>query len=273
MNKRAVIIPNYNGESFIVNTVNVFLSFFNDYEIVVVDDCSTDRSVDLLNELDCVLIKRKANGGFAAAINSGFQYLIENNFYYALVANSDLDINSSDARKVFESLDILDSDLNVAVLGYCESGTLYCSINEDISGFLFALRLSVIRDIGYFDETFYMYGEEQDYFRRVISSGFTIYQTNICINHRKEGSGGGSLKSSWFAMRNALYLEAKQRLWWKMFRVFANLLLTINRIYYPSGYQHNPSYQRIVRPGILKANYYLFNALIWNFKFLYFRKK
>lgn len=45
----SVIIPTYNVEAFIVQTINsVCEQVFSDWEILVVDDCSTDTTVELL---------------------------------------------------------------------------------------------------------------------------------------------------------------------------------------------------------------------------------
>lgn len=272
-NQIAVLVPNYNGATFIAHTLSKINACFPDYTTIVVDDCSNDESIGIIEKSGFKVLKRDMNGGFAAAINTGLSYLIDNGFDIAIVANSDIEIDHYSAELVRDSLQSLTNDSTIMVLGYCESSCIRCGDGEDISGFLFSLRLSIIKEIGYFDESFYMYGEEQDYFRRITDSGYRIQQTNIKIKHRKEGSGGGSLSSSWLAMRNALYLEAKRRLWRKMFHVYLVLFLTINRIYRPHGYQQDPSYQRIIRPGIIKGNILLIRALAWNLNNLISNRK
>ncbi len=266
MNKCAILIPNYNGAGFISATVNQFLEGFQDFTVVVVDDGSTDNSLQLLIETNCILLERRKNGGFAAAVNTGLKYLIENEFDYVIVANSDLIVDTLVAEKIRDSIHMFNVNLNVGILGYCEFGESQCAANVDISGFLFAVRLGIIKQIGYMDESFIMYGEEQDFFRRVITSGFEIYQTKIHVQHATEGSGGKSLRSSWLSIRNAIYLEAKQHFWWQSLRVCCTLFLILNRLYYPKGYNRNPSYQRVVRPGIILGNIFLLSAVIWNIK-------
>src|SRR2546423_6885320 len=45
----SVCIPSYNNEEFIAHTVKTVLDqTFSDFELVVVDDCSTDRSVSIV---------------------------------------------------------------------------------------------------------------------------------------------------------------------------------------------------------------------------------
>jgi GT2 family glycosyltransferase len=76
-----VPIPNWNGEAFLVRCVSAALLAVRGHriatgqqvEVLVVDDASTDRSVEILRR-DCPrarVIQRSENGGFAEAVNDG----------------------------------------------------------------------------------------------------------------------------------------------------------------------------------------------------------
>ena len=70
----SIIIPLYNKEFCVLETIRSITSQdYDDYEIVVVDDGSTDNSVALIEELNHPRIKifKKANGGVASARNHG----------------------------------------------------------------------------------------------------------------------------------------------------------------------------------------------------------
>lgn len=72
--KVSVIVPCYNEADTIVNAVEQLQSLRNvlDIEIIVVDDGSTDESVQKLNELkDIELERHKKNRGKGAAITTG----------------------------------------------------------------------------------------------------------------------------------------------------------------------------------------------------------
>jgi teichuronic acid biosynthesis glycosyltransferase TuaG len=46
----SIIIPNYNSEKFISDTIDSILAqTYKKFEVIIVDDCSTDRSVDIIN--------------------------------------------------------------------------------------------------------------------------------------------------------------------------------------------------------------------------------
>lgn len=72
----SVIIPLYNKEECIVRTIeSITKQDYDDYEIVVVDDGSTDGSVALIQSLnnDKIKIYKKENGGPASARNYGVE--------------------------------------------------------------------------------------------------------------------------------------------------------------------------------------------------------
>ncbi|TAL24620.1 MAG: glycosyltransferase, partial [Nitrospirae bacterium] len=53
----SVIIPNYNGEATIGKCLEaVFSSEYDKFEVVVVDDCSNDNSVEIIKRFPCRLI-------------------------------------------------------------------------------------------------------------------------------------------------------------------------------------------------------------------------
>jgi glycosyltransferase involved in cell wall biosynthesis len=75
MARVSVVIPNYNRSHFILETIrNMQAQTLAPYEIIVVDDGSTDNSLELLESLgsQIVLISQK-NKGPGAARNAGFQ--------------------------------------------------------------------------------------------------------------------------------------------------------------------------------------------------------
>src|SRR5574344_196782 len=105
----SVIIPTYNSEKYIVNCINSILSnTYTNYEIIVVDDGSTDNTISLINELKINNIKicRSNNKGPGSARNIGIKH---SNGKYLFFLDSDDSINSN----TFELLikEMKDNDL------------------------------------------------------------------------------------------------------------------------------------------------------------------
>jgi cellulose synthase/poly-beta-1,6-N-acetylglucosamine synthase-like glycosyltransferase len=71
--KLSVVIPAYNRAILIPDTINSILSCgLDDFEIVVVDDGSTDRTPEVVRAMGGpVRYVRQSNGGLASARNAG----------------------------------------------------------------------------------------------------------------------------------------------------------------------------------------------------------
>src|SRR6516225_10756927 len=72
----SVIMPVYNSAPFLRESINSVLDqTFRDFELIAVDDGSTDRSWEILQSFEhdrqLRLIRRKTNQGAAAARNDG----------------------------------------------------------------------------------------------------------------------------------------------------------------------------------------------------------
>lgn len=73
-----VIIPLYNKQNYVENTLKSILSqTFADYEVLIIDDCSTDKSVAIIQPFlsDTIrLISHAKNNGLSASRNTGIRH-------------------------------------------------------------------------------------------------------------------------------------------------------------------------------------------------------
>lgn len=72
----SVIIPLYNKEAFIENTIkSVLKQTFGDFEIIIVDDGSTDKSIEIVSRFkdDRINLIQQKNQGVSVARNYGVQ--------------------------------------------------------------------------------------------------------------------------------------------------------------------------------------------------------
>ena len=93
-----IIIPNYNNEKWLNKCLDsVFNQTFKDFKVVVIDDMSTDSSVDIIKKYPVELIraeKKVYNGG---ARNLGIRFNIPSE--YTLFLDSDDWLYSNDVLK------------------------------------------------------------------------------------------------------------------------------------------------------------------------------
>jgi glycosyltransferase involved in cell wall biosynthesis len=70
----SIIIPTYNASSFMPNLLDsIFNQAVADMEVIIVDDCSTDDTVEVVSKHPVRVIRMEKNGGPARARNRGVQ--------------------------------------------------------------------------------------------------------------------------------------------------------------------------------------------------------
>lgn len=90
----SVIIPTFNVEKYVASTINCAVNqTFKDVEIIVVDDCSSDRTVDIVKEMmkehgNIKLFVQPRNMGAAEARNRGLTEAVGE--YVAFLDSDDL---------------------------------------------------------------------------------------------------------------------------------------------------------------------------------------
>ena len=97
-----VLIPAHNEESVIVQTVqSVLMSDLHDIRVIVVDDGSADRTLELLQSHfgrnDCVQIIHQVNRGKAAALNNALTHA---NTEFVVTIDADTEIEPDAIRKL-----------------------------------------------------------------------------------------------------------------------------------------------------------------------------
>ncbi|MGE4589605.1 MAG: glycosyltransferase family 2 protein, partial [Acidaminococcaceae bacterium] len=89
----SIILPVYNAEKLLENTVNsVLQQTFKDFELILVNDGSSDNSLSIANKLadadSRIAVLNKTNGGVCSARNMGLNY--STGKYVGFVDNDDL---------------------------------------------------------------------------------------------------------------------------------------------------------------------------------------
>lgn len=70
------------------------------------------------------------------------------------------------------------------IQGYDWGGKTPFLTDEQMSGFFFLFRKAVVEDIGYFDERFYLHGQDSEWMDRVIESDWNVViRTDVLVRH------------------------------------------------------------------------------------------
>lgn len=132
--KIAIIIPNYNYEHTIEKCLKSILNqTYTNYEIIFVDDCSTDKSIEIATNLlkpphKVIQLKQKRyNGG---ARNEGYLYVSNDTDYIYYVDSDDWLIDNNALEKINNKLQSNPEVLFVGMAQYKNNKTTTCFIPQ-----------------------------------------------------------------------------------------------------------------------------------------------
>jgi GT2 family glycosyltransferase len=214
-------MPTFNGLSHLQYSLDsLFACATPDTATVVVDDVSTDQSVSYVesHHPHVVVLRRRNNGGFGAAVNQGLRWAISRGFDYVAVCNSDIKVPAGFWQPVVEHLQ---QNHCVAIAGFREVNTgkvtlpaaiVFSAATTDLPGMLYIARTAAIAGAGFYDESYVMYGEETDLFGRLRSHGWELLQSNIPVWHFVSGTRNQARwRLTWYSYRNRIRYAVKAR--------------------------------------------------------------
>lgn len=109
----SIIIPAYNEEEFIETTLKSLKNLAKDQEIIVVDDCSKDRTGELAAKMGVKVIQLDKNRGKTEAITAGVR---ESKGNTLVLLDADLGASAKEAAKLVNTIWELDVDMVIGVL-------------------------------------------------------------------------------------------------------------------------------------------------------------
>lgn len=87
--KSIVIIPAYNEEKSIVKTVQDICEHAPEFDYIIINDCSTDHTLDICRENQLHVLNLPINLGIGGAVQTGFLYAYTNGYDYAVQFDGD----------------------------------------------------------------------------------------------------------------------------------------------------------------------------------------
>ena len=210
-----IVVLNWNGWRDTIVCLNSLKCLnYSKYQVLVVDNGSTDESVDkILNAYPSIaLIQSKKNLGFAGGCNIGIRHAIKHGAEYVWLLNNDTSVAPS---ALSEMVKVGESDKGIGAVG---SVIYYMDMSDKVqtwgggrisllsgrgwdvqsvcnldylTGASMLLRGTSLRDVGYLDESFFMYWEDVDLSFRLKKAGWKLAVSEKCrIYHKGSGSVG-----------------------------------------------------------------------------------
>ena len=243
--KTTIIIPNYNGLSFMEPCFESLKEqTVRDFKVLVVDNGSTDGSVEWLKEHRIPSVFLKENTGFSGAVNTGIRAA---DTPYVLLLNNDTRVEPGFVAAMERAMDqspkifsvssrmiqmyhpeLLDDAGDMySILGWAyqrgvgRSSELYqksCRIFSACAGAAI-YRRAVFHEIGLFDEQHFAYLEDIDVGWRAKLYGYNnVYCPDAVVYHVGSGTSGSRYNSFKvrLAARNCIYLNYKNMPGWQL---------------------------------------------------------
>ncbi len=89
MPKILIIIPAYNEEENLKNVLEKLTLYKGKYDVIVIDDASTDQTVLVAQSLRFPVVRLAANLGIGGAVQTGFKYAVNHNYDVAVQLDGD----------------------------------------------------------------------------------------------------------------------------------------------------------------------------------------
>ena len=201
--KKLVIIPAFNESGSIEKTISDLTSNAPGFDYLVVNDCSTDNTLEILKKNKYEHISLPVNLGIGGAVQAGYMYAYNNGYDIAVQFDGDGQHNASYLDEMVKKLEETDSDMVIGSRfieheGFQSSGVRRVGIKfftglikiltgkkitDPTSGFRMVNR----RLISLFAKDYPKDYPEPESEVTIISKGYKVEELPVVMNEREEG--------------------------------------------------------------------------------------
>jgi len=295
-----VLIPHYNNKEILDEClISLRGQTYKNFKTVIVDDGSTDNSVDYIKErfpeIDVYVLGK--NHGFARAVNEGIRYILKkHNPVFIAVLNNDTRVDEDWLLKLVKRVktdkkiaavtsnmffynhpDIINSQGGIIDWngdGYDINFGISREKGKQKSGRVLGscwgaslVRVEMLNKIGFLDEKFNAYFEDLDWSWRANIMGYKIFfEKDAIVYHKHSASyGDAQYKKIYLCKKNALRAALKNYETKNLFRQI--LYILIGYWFAVVGYFQTNKYQMSFIKKITYMSIPPF-ALSWNLFYL-----
>lgn len=221
--KVLVIIPAYNEEKSIEKVVENLKNNYPQYDYLIVNDGSTDRTEEICREKNYNFVTLPINLGIGGGVQTGYMYAVKNNYDIAIQIDGDGQHNPEYIEKLIEPIVKGEADMTIGSRFIEKEGfqtsfmrrmginiikgviKICCgvTIKDNTSGF----RASSKELTKYFSENYAQDYPEPEAIVTSVLNGFTVKEVPVVMNEREEGvSSINAAKSVYYMIKVSLAL-------------------------------------------------------------------
>lgn len=209
--KVSVCIPVYNGERFLPDCIGSVLSQdFDDFELVVVDNCSTDKTAEVVasyNDPRIRFVKNETNIGSIGNFNKCIEVALGE--YFVLLPHDDMlspgalrlfsqSLDNPEVGLAYSAIQTIDADGNnfttrMGLADYDVSNVRQAVegiVNHFVPIQLAMARTEVLQRLGGFDDKFGLYSDIHMWLKVVFDNWSVAYQDVTLFYHRVHENQG-----------------------------------------------------------------------------------
>lgn len=244
MYKVTIVIINYNNASDTIECINSIKKItFPNYNILVIDNNSTDDSAEILNQdrESYIFIRNHQNLGFSGGNNLGITHALNSEADYILLLNNDTIVQEDFLDRLVEtSLSVKNRGIIGGKIYYYDDperiwyagGSLNCFLGRTkhigknkidtgkydktrevgfITGCLMLIPREVIENVGMMDEKYFLYFEDADWCYRIRKAGYRLIYSPLARIYHKESATTQRLNNvkAYYYYRNIHYFAKK----------------------------------------------------------------
>jgi glycosyltransferase involved in cell wall biosynthesis len=225
-----VIVPAWNEADAVGGTIREIMAADSGYDILVVDDGSTDSTAQRAREAGARVLPLPFNLGVGGAMRAGFTYAQRMGYGRAIQVDADGQHNPSDILRVLEGLDVADISIGarfadvgeysvrgprrwaMIVLASVLSRVAGTRLTDVTSGFRAANARAIAQYVRYYPAEYL--GDTIDSLVAAVHSGMTVTQVGVAMRPRVTGTPSqGPMRAALYLLRSvfALWLSIMRR--------------------------------------------------------------
>jgi GT2 family glycosyltransferase len=257
MKSTAVVICNYNKKDFVLGCLeSVFASNFTDFDVIVVDNASTDGSAEAIREkygVRLTLLVNEKNTGGSGGFNRGMTCAMDRGYKYIHCLDDDVVLDKNAIGALY---DFMEKHLDAGVCGslVCRMAVkdyiqdfgamidlehlgvipLYGgrSMNDDlpdsvecdyVAACSAMFRADVLKNTGVIDKDFFIYWDDMSLCWEIRLAGHRVCACSKSVVWHNGSYGSRTAFSRYYSLRNKIFCFAKY-LPDNEFRGFAKIL-------------------------------------------------
>lgn len=199
-----VIVPAWNEQQSVAVTVQEIRRASPDYDVVVIDDGSTDATADVAEQAGAVVLRLPFNLGVGGAMRTGFTYAARQGYRRAIQVDADGQHDPADIADVLAGLECADISIGarfadvgdytvrgprrwaMVVLAKVVSRIAKTRLTDVTSGFRAAGQRAIQQYVSYYPAEYL--GDTLDSLVAAVHAGLTVTQVPVAMRPRSHGT-------------------------------------------------------------------------------------